>query len=672
MPESFELALYSLLVITGAGVISIAAARLTHVHPAYYFLACGVAGNLALPFTFPSSSLVLQLAQLGALFIIFLSALEIQWDLRFTWSLRTILSGFFAQLLFAAPVCALFTLMLKTDLLSGITAGLLVSMHAPERKSSLVGQTFRNNSVSNDLALMGLISEIFALVGISFLIAYTQQTVITGDLLQVAVGAILIVLVLVSFVPPVLHFLLRRIDGESYALYYLMLLLLIVVTLVVRRSGLEPLLGAYAAGFFLTRFVMAGSHVLERLRFTGHSIIVPAFYLQIGFSSDLFSGLNATVLSGAGIIAAITVPMAFLLARLFRRRGNDSQAFRLLRKNPLILVLIYIAHARGLVTTGTLHTLVLYALLNEIIVVLLARYQAKPEDSTNALPEIPRVLLPVSNPESVLPLLTLASHLGNDAGAARIYPLNVVPDAPGAEGRIRAVETQFNELIPLFEVPDQKIELMARISNDRIQAVSHSARELLADRILLGLGVIPTLQRPQGYSFLEALTEAMPEKCVIAAHIQTDLALTNAVNVIIAHERLMLSSGVWLPMVLNLTRRLKATPVFYAEAPLLAAIQQKLSELNHRHQFHVRAGQIHAGLDLLTLDNNPNAISIAILERAVYFPQEKIHARLPEMMLRAFGDRNFMLLYPSGTAPEKRRASGRDRWRKVKHFLGFK
>lgn len=672
MPESFELALYSLLVITGAGVLSIAIARLTHVHPAYYFLACGVAGSFALPFTFPSNSLVLQLGQLGALFIIFLSALEIQWDLRFTWSLRTILSGFVVQLLFAAPVCALFTLWLKTDLLSAITAGLLVSMHAPERKSSLVGQTFRNNSVSNDLALMGLISEIVALVGISLLIAYTQKTVITGDLLQVAVGAILIVLVLVSFVPQVLRFLLRRIDGESYALYYLMLLLLIVVTLVVQRSGLEALLGAYAAGFFLTRFVMAGSHVLERLRFTGHSIIVPAFYLQIGFSSDLISGINWTTVSGAAVIAAITVPLAFIFARLLKRNGNDSQAFRLLRKNPLILVLIYIAHARGLVTTGTLHTLVLFSILNEVIVVLLSRFAVQPENETVPLPEIPRLLLPVSNPESMLPLLTLASHLGNDAGAARIYPLNVVPDAPGAEERIRSVETQFNELIPLFEVRDQKIELMARISSDRIHAVSHAARELLTDRILLGLGVIPTLQRPQGYSFLEALTEAMPEKCVIAAHIQTDLALTNSVNIIVAHERLMLSSEVWLPIVLNLTRRLKATPIFYAEAPLLAAIQQKLSELSHRHQFQVRAGQIHAGLDLLTLDNNPNAMSIAILERSAFYPQEKIHARLPEMMLRAFGDRNFMLLYPSGKMPEKRQSSGREKWRKIKHFLGFK
>lgn len=672
MPESFELALYSLLIITAAGVVSIAVARLTHVHPAYYFLACGVAGGLALPFPFPSNSLVLQLAQLGALFVIFLSALEIQWDLRFTWSLRTILSGFAAQFLFAAPICALFTLVLKTDLLSGITAGLLVSMHAPERKSSLVGQTFRNSSVSNDLALMGLISEIGALVGISLLIAYTQKTVITGDLLQVAVGAILIVLVLVSFVPQVLHFLLKRIDGESYALYYLMLLLLILVTLVVRRSGLEPLLGAYAAGFFLTRFVMAGSHVLERLRFTGHSIIVPAFYLQIGFSSDLVSGINVTTLAGAALIAAVTVPLAFIVARLLKRTGNDSQAFRLLRKNPLVLVLIYVAHARGLVTTGTLHTLVLFSILNEIIVVLLSRYQTQSDTESGSLPPIPRVLLPVSNPESILPLLTLASHLGNDAGAARIYPLNVVPDAPGAEERIRSVEAQFNDLIPLFEVRDQKIELMARISNDRIHAVSHSARELLTDRILLGLGVIPTLQRPQGYSFLEALTETMPEKCVIAAHVQTDLSLTNAVNVIVAHERVMLSSDVWLPMVLNLTRRLKAVPIFYAESALLEAIQQKLADLSHRHQFQVRAGQIHAGLDLLTLDNNPNALSIAILERAAFYPQEKIHARLPEMMLRAFGDRNFMLLYPAGTAPEKRRSSGHEKWRKIKHFLGFR
>ena len=72
----------------------------------------------------------------------------------------------------------------------------------------------------------------------------------------------------------------------------------------------------------------------------------------------------------------------------------------------------------------------------------------------------------------------------------------------------------------------------------------------------------------------------------------------------------------------------------------------------------------------MTLDANANAFSIAVLERTFRYPEEKIHARLPEMMLRAFSDRNFMLLYPAVGAGVQIKKP-RNAWRKFKRFLGF-
>ncbi len=82
------------------------------------------------------------------------------------------------------------------------------------------------------------------------------------------------------------------------------------------------------------------------------------------------------------------------------------------------------------------------------------------------------------------------------------------------------------------------------------------------------------------------------------------------------------------------------------------------------------AVRFNAGLDLVTLDANANAFSIAVLERTFRYPEEKIHARLPEMMLRAFSDRNFMLLYPAVGAGVQIKKP-RNAWRKFKRFLGF-
>lgn len=672
MPESFELALYSILIITAGGVISIALARATRVHPAFFFLACGVALGIYLPFSFPPQSMLIQLSELGALFVIFLSALEIEWDLHFAWRGRTILAALILQLITAVPVAAFFFFALKSDPLTAVAVGFIAAMHAPERRQAVVSESFRANRVSSDIAFMGLISEITALLAISLLIAYTQRATATGDLLQELVGAMLILLILISFMPTSLRFLMRRVGEESYALFYLMLVLLIGVTIAVRKAGIEPLIGAYAAGFVLTRFVAEGSRVLERLRFTGHSIIVPAFYIQLGISSNILGSLQwQTLLSALAIlVTTIIARSAFAyLMRITRREGKVSLR-QLLRKNPLILVLIYVAQARGIIPATALHSLILYAILNEVLVTLLANF-GRPAKVASDDDGGTRILLPVSNPETMMPLLTLAGHFRNESGPAKIFPLNVVPDGPDAESRIRTVEAQFNELKPLYAMRDEHIELTARIENDRIRAVAHAARELLTEKILLGLGAIPTLQKPQGYSFLESLSSMTPAHTVIAAHIQTDLSLSTQLNVIVANERLTATQDVWLPVVLSLARRLKANPVFFAEPRMIPSITEQLAVLDHSRRFTMRAGQIHAGLDLLTLNGQENSLAIAVLERASYYPDEKIHARLPEMMLRAYGDRNFMLLYPATSAPKRKPRRAGNAWQKVRRFLGF-
>lgn len=671
MADSFTYALYSLLIITSGGVAAIALARVTRINPAYYFLAIGMAAGIVIPFTLPAQSLIAELSELGALFLIFLSAVEIEWDIGFKIRRRFFLRGAIGETIVMLAGFALCRFAFSFDTVSSLTAGVLLAMHAPDRKVSLIGESFGGFRISNETAFTGFISEIVALVAVSGLVAYTHRTVITGDLVQVAVGALLTLIILISFLPPALRFLMRRVGEESYALFYLMLLLLIAVILIVRRAGIEPLLGAYAAGFVLTRFISEGSKVLERLRFTGLSVIIPAFYIQLGVGGNLTHQLSA--------IAPLAAAALFLLSFLLRSadawllgRSAQSQltdvALRL-RKNPLVLTLIYVAYAKGVIPVTVLHALIIYTALNEVLTrLMLGRRQIAQHSAADTGP---RVLLPVSNPETMLPLLNLATHFGTLDRAARIYPLNVVPDGPDAESRIRAVEAQFNDMIPPHAVREQHIELTARIENDRIRAVSHAARELLTDRILLGLGSIPTLARPQGYSFLEALTAAAPLTTVIAAHIEADLSATTTMSVIIASPELVNRAETWLPLVLNLAARLKANPVFFGEPDTLPELTDRLLELNHRRAFQVRPGHIHAGLDLLTLDGDSHALAVGIIERTAFSPEEKIHARLPEMMLRAFSDRNFLLVYPPAQYPDVKRKKPGTMWARLKSFVGF-
>lgn len=671
MPEPQLLTVISFLLIVTGGFLGISLARLTRIHPAYFFLLFGGALALALPFVLPQRSLTSELAELGAIFVVFLAALETEWDARFAWRASDILTAVITQLVVAVPVAMLAFFWLQLGAAAATFAGLIAAAHAPGRRRQVVGDSFRHNLISGEAGLFGFVSEISLLVALALLGAYAQREALTADLLQVAVGIMLILILLITFVPQALRLLLRQVSEESYAIYYLMLVLLIGITLLMRRASVEPLLGAFAAGFVMARFVTEGSKILERLRFTGHSLLVPAFFIMLGYTLVLTGPVTLTNCIVAIALTALTWTIRFVSVYLLnlRARGHRLSLQQLTRKNPIVVVLLFMGAARGVYPVAALQALLLYLVANEILSVLVALRTPEADLPEEPVPDA-RVLLPVSNPETMLPLLNLAAHLGHLGRSARIHPLNVVADTDQTEAKIRAVEAQFNEIIPLYAARDQVVQLSTRIDDDRIRAVARTARELIADRILLGLGAIPTLQRPQGYSFLESLSEIALNNSILAAHLQADLALTSHINVVVANRTMLESREIWLPLIIQISRRLRSELVFFADPAVLSEIEQHLGAEEKRTPYTTRAGQIHAGLDLLTLDPNPNAFTIAVLERTFRYPEEKIHARLPEMMLRAFADRNFMLFYPAvgaGIAVKRPRTT----WRKFKRFMGF-
>jgi len=670
MAESLVLTIASLLYLAVSGVVSIGLARLTRIHPAWGFLLCGAALPYFIPFSLPQQSLLVQLSEVGALFLVFLSALDLEWEERFGITAKSLVFALVSEALSVLPLFLLLMLFLQEHWLTNLSAALIVAVHAPGKRLNPAGESFRSNQIGGKLAFAAFFSEVSALLALALLLIVTRKAPTTSELLQLVVGLVLIFLVLLSALPLALRFLLRRVGEESYALFYLVIALALGVVLATRTAGIEPMLGAYAAGFVIARFVTQGSRILGRLRFLGLSILAPAFYIYFGASGVLFQDLRViTLLQVVGLTFANLV-LRLGLSALPAKNGDVRLVWlRLLHRNPIVLVFVYFGTAHGLLPAAAAQLILWHFLASEILAAVLRK--GRELEGGASTPRAPtRVLLPLSNPETMLPLMNLATHLGELRRPPKLFPLYIVPDDAQAEERILLMEHRFNDITPLYAAREQPVELTARIENDRIRAVTHAARELLCDRILLGLGAVRTLSRPQGYSFLENLALTAVDRMVIAAHLSSDLSVTGMVNVIVPHARLLESQDIWFETVFVVANRLRAELTFFGDSEVLAAIKTRLENTGRKKLCHFHAGHIHAGLDLLTLDSNPNALTVALLARAPLFPAEKIHARLPEMMLRAFADRNFVLLYPPmlSETPLKR---GFSRWKKLKRWLGF-
>jgi len=638
-PDSFALNLYSLLGLCASGILAIAFSRITKIHPAFFFVTTGAlaAAFLGSWHTVSRFGIVGDLAHLGALFAVFLAGLNIRYNpgkittvaKREAWQ-KPVAQAFVAISLFLV----LFFLR-------------IFDLHASIAISTLVV-----------MSTSGLFSELAALVAVTILSSSIDgNRVSSANIIQIVVGTLLILLTLVSLLPQTLRYLMRRFTEESYALYYLLLTLVIAVITATYRMGLEPVIGAYAAGFVLARFVADDSKLLDRLRFTGESIIIPAFFLTFGFSlSQNLAASPKTVLLASAIVGVL------ILAAYLQRRLTAVR----IRKSPLFLVLVYVGYARGIIPLSALQLLLLVAAISEIAALLInnsTRDGATPNREKSL-----RILLPVSNPETIFPLVTLAGHLGDRGAPEKIYPLSIVPDDANATERIRSVEETYNRAIDAHAARALGLELTTRIHNDRIAAVWQASRELLADRILLGLGRVTTLAKPKSYSFLEALVARARDRTIIAAHAEADFSATTAIHVIVAGHRLLGDASQWLDLVANLAHRLRARLAIFAGADGISQFKESLAEID----CDLRTGVIHAGLDLVSFAPEGDELVVAIIDRpeSQGAAGERIHSRMPEMMLRAFSERNFLLVYPPA-APGSTSTVERSAWQKFRRTLGF-
>lgn len=672
MADGFLISLWSLLFVATSGILSIGLARITKLHPAYLFILCGGVFSAALPFTFPTTSLIVSLAQLGAFLLVFLSALDIEWDARFSLSIPTVIVSCIHYALLFLPLAAFLYFFILHDLYASLAAAAIAAPFAPHKRNDPQGDSFRSNQIKGRFALTALISEVGSLVLVSLLIALSRKSGGAPDFVQLIVGTLLLVVVLASIIPQALIFLLRKVGEESYVVFYLIIALTVGVIVAVSKAGIDPLIAAYAAGFVISRFVTQGSRVMQRLRFISLSIFVPAFYLYFGLSGILTQGMTFWIFVESGILLLLVSSIRLLVSRFFvRKRELRLFGVDTLHKNPIVLVLLYSAAAQGILTIATTQALFFYCALSEILYVVASRIGRTAVLQDDSLDVQSRVLLPLSNPETMLPLINLATHLGDIDSPPKLYPLNIVPDDTTAEAKIRAIEAQFNSIQRLYRGRGQSVELTARIGNNKAETLANTAREILCDRILLGLGKVPTLQRPQGYSFLENVSHTVTEKTILAAHLTSDLSPTNTIRVIVANERLVQRIKEWLSLVVTLAQRLRSKIVFLGDPKTLEALKLALERNAPKSDYVLRAGKLHAGVDLLTLDSNPSqhTFTLAVLERAHLFPTEKIHARLPEMLLRAYADKNFLLIYPAH-AKSTPTALKISRWKKFKRWLG--
>lgn len=198
--------------------------------------------------------------------------------------------------------------------------------------------------------------------------------------------------------------------------------------------GIEPIVGAFFAGLAFNRFVPHGTPIAQRVKVLGESVFIPAFLISTGMLLDpltLFTSA-ASLLLGAAFTLALVVSK-FAAAYLAGQVSGVTVAERGVMFSLSVgqaagaLAAVVIARDLGVVDEPVVNAVILVILASALLAGLSAeRYAPQIPLTINTTTALgTRVIVPISNPESVEPLIRIAAHLASaDSGA--VVAVNVL------------------------------------------------------------------------------------------------------------------------------------------------------------------------------------------------------------------------------------------------------
>lgn len=308
--------------------------------------------------------------------------------------------------------------------------------------------------------------------------------------------------ILIAF-PSIGRWFFRRYD-DGVVQYIFVLVLVFLGAGLMEMVGIEGILGAFLAGLALNRLIPPTSPLMSHVEFVGNALFIPYFLIGVGMLIDL----RALGHSGAILVAAVMTLTsivtkwlaAFSTQKIFKMQPDDRRLMfgltgaRAAATLAVVLVGYKIILPDGTrlldddVLNGAMVLILVTCVVSSLVTDRAARKMATrgtPADAQADAPKGGRIVLAISNPDTVRPLVHIALMMQPEREEGSITALNVVLEnnpaaaAEGGKGLQKAVK--------IAAAANVKIQTHSRWSVNVVSGISHTVKEQNATDLLIGL-----------------------------------------------------------------------------------------------------------------------------------------------------------------------------------------
>ncbi len=607
---------------------------------------------------------IILLGTIGLLYIMFLAGLELNLNEFKTTKYKSL---FFAIVLFSisGSLSALvshyiFNLSWISAMFISILASTFTLLSYPI--ASRLGLT-RHRVMT--LAIGAIVfADIAALLLLSVLEqAYVAPDYLISSLLKLGFLSIFFLAFVIYAVPAFAKWFFKNIEEVGTWQFIFVLFILFTTAFLSELAGYEPIIGAFAAGIALNKFIPHTSTLMDRVNFVGNSLFIPFFLIQVGMIIDVrvfTKGYNVLsfglVLFVIWAIAIITT--SYLTTKIFKFPKLEMKFLIGISfsKAAATLAIAVIGHKIGVLDESILNVVIILILLTALISSFLTERfgrQLVTQDEakvklTNEFEQ--KLLVNVANPENISKLIEFGARIRDTHSNHPIYILTVSQDEAELQNKMNHCQKIVYDTVPNISSDlSRKVIVTSRASLNVTDGIIKTIKENLITDVILGFSPNTTVDSRFFGTILQNLLEDTNKSIYVFRSIVPLNLISELFVIIPKHSEYEIGFTKILTSIVNLSTNLNYKVHFYAFQNTILFIQKqfrvnqinidyKITHIKNDEEFNQINYQIKDENMLICLFSRPRAISYEITYRNIV-----------ENYLDKTQNSNFALFYPEQT-----------------------
>lgn len=295
----------------------------------------------------------------------------------------------------------------------------------------------------------------------------------------------------------------RRAQYEKYSNYIFVLFIVFLAGFLAELGGIEPIIGAFAAGLALNKLIPHTSALMNRIEFIGNSLFIPVFLISVGMMVNV-----AVVLDGVStlIIAGVLTLVALIGKWVAAYATQKTYKYSVVQRNLIFglssshaaatLAIIIVGYKAGILDEYILNGTIILILITCIWASFVTQKAAKDiiiaeEDeplSASSMGEFAqeKILVPIANPSNIGKHVELALLLKDKKSVNPISLLGVVENNVEAEKNIVGFRKNLKEFVETATAAEVNVDILTTIDHNPADGILRMARETMTDIVILG------------------------------------------------------------------------------------------------------------------------------------------------------------------------------------------